>query len=137
MMRETFSVRAIAAGTALAATVYIGFDGVAFWRKRWRIRSAMCCWLRCWYACLRGWFRGISGLSGGASLAGLPDAGESRNGRLWMWLASWAGYKLFVGFGAVLLISSLACGLAGLLGAVRLLYSMGRDNVLPRKILDI
>jgi putrescine importer len=44
------------------------------------------------------------------------------------------GYKLFVGFGAVLLISSLACGLAGLLGAVRLLYSMGRDNVLPRKI---
>ena len=34
----------------------------------------------------------------------------------------------------MLLISSLACGLAGLLGAVRLLYSMGRDNVLPRKI---
>ena len=44
------------------------------------------------------------------------------------------GYKLFLGFGVVLLISSLACGLAGLLGAVRLLYGMGRDNVLPRKI---
>jgi amino acid transporter len=44
------------------------------------------------------------------------------------------GYKLFVGFAAVLLISSVACGLAGLLGAVRLLYSMGRDSVLPHKI---
>ena len=31
-------------------------------------------------------------------------------------------------------MSSLACGLAGLLGAVRLLYGMGRDNILPRKI---
>jgi putrescine importer len=44
------------------------------------------------------------------------------------------GKHLFVGFAIVLLISSLACGLAGLLGAVRLLYGMGRDNVLPRKI---
>ena len=44
------------------------------------------------------------------------------------------GYPLFVAFGVVLLVSSLACGLAGLLGAVRLLYGMGRDNVLPRKI---
>jgi putrescine importer len=44
------------------------------------------------------------------------------------------GYNLFLGFGVVLLVSSLACGLAGLLGAVRLLYGMGRDNVLPRAI---
>jgi putrescine importer len=44
------------------------------------------------------------------------------------------GYHLFVGFAVVLLVSSLACGLAGLLGAVRLLYGMGRDNILPRKI---
>jgi putrescine importer len=44
------------------------------------------------------------------------------------------GYGLFAAFGVVLLVSSLACGLAGLLGAVRLLYGMGRDNLLPRKI---
>jgi len=44
------------------------------------------------------------------------------------------GYRLFAAFGAVLLVSSLACGLAGHLGAVRLLYGMGRDNLLPRKI---
>jgi amino acid transporter len=34
----------------------------------------------------------------------------------------------------MLLISSIACGLAGHVGASRLLYSMGRDDVLPRKI---
>ena len=34
----------------------------------------------------------------------------------------------------MLLISGLACGLAGLLGAVRLLYGVGRDNILPQKI---
>ena len=34
----------------------------------------------------------------------------------------------------MLLISSLAVGLTGLLGATRLLYSMGRDNLLPRKV---
>jgi amino acid transporter len=33
-----------------------------------------------------------------------------------------------------LVVMSLACGLAGQLGAARLLFSMGRDNVLPRKI---
>jgi putrescine importer len=41
---------------------------------------------------------------------------------------------LFAAFAMILLVSSLACGLAGLLGAVRLLYGMGRDNLLPRKI---
>jgi len=44
------------------------------------------------------------------------------------------GYHLFAGFGAILFISSLACGLAGHLGAVRLLYGMGRDNILPRSL---
>jgi putrescine importer len=44
------------------------------------------------------------------------------------------GYQPFAPFGVVLLVSSLACGLAGHLGAVRLLYGMGGDNLLPRRI---
>jgi len=44
------------------------------------------------------------------------------------------GYRLFAAFGMVLLVTSLACGLAGHLGAVRLLYGMGRDNLLPKKV---
>ena len=39
----TFSVHAIAAGTALTATTFIGFDGSAFWPKRLRTRGAMFC----------------------------------------------------------------------------------------------
>jgi len=34
----------------------------------------------------------------------------------------------------MLLVSSIACGLAGHVGAARLLYSMGRDDVLPKKV---
>jgi amino acid transporter len=45
-----------------------------------------------------------------------------------------SGPFLFAAYGVMLLISSVACGLAGHVGASRLLYSMGRDDVLPRKI---
>lgn len=45
-----------------------------------------------------------------------------------------SGPWLFAAYGVMLLISSIACGLAGHVGASRLLYSMGRDDVLPRKI---
>jgi putrescine importer len=45
-----------------------------------------------------------------------------------------SGALLFAAYGIMLLISSIACGLAGHVGAARLLYSMGRDDVLPKKI---
>ena len=50
-------------------------------------------------------------------------------------VARLAGGKfLFAAYGVMLLVSSIACGLAGHGGAARLLYSMGRDDVLPKKI---
>jgi amino acid transporter len=45
-----------------------------------------------------------------------------------------SGPLLFTAYGIMLLVSSIACGLAGHVGAARLLYSMGRDDVLPKKI---
>jgi len=45
-----------------------------------------------------------------------------------------SGPMLFAAYGIMLLISSIACGLAGHVGASRLLYSMGRDDVLPKGI---
>jgi amino acid transporter len=45
-----------------------------------------------------------------------------------------SGPWLFTAYGIMLLVSSIACGLAGHVGAARLLYSMGRDDVLPKKI---
>jgi putrescine importer len=130
---RTFSVRAIAAGTALAATVYIGFDGVSILaeevenpKRNVLLASVLVCVFTGLLASFEVYL----------AVMAWPDYRTLVNPETaFMDVASVVGgYKLFVGFGAVLLISSLACGLAGLLGAVRLLYSMGRDNVLPRKV---
>ena len=130
---RTFSVRAIAAGTALAATTFIGFDGVSILaeevenpQRNVLLASVLVCVFTGLFAAFQVYL----------AVRVWPDYRTLVNPETaFMDVASVVGgYKLFVGFGAVLLISSLACGLAGLLGAVRLLYSMGRDNVLPRKI---
>ncbi len=52
----------------------------------------------------------------------------------WTWRKQASGPMLFAAYGVMLLVSSIACGLAGHVGAARLLYSMGRDDVLPKKI---
>src|SRR6202011_4257209 len=130
---RTFSVRAIAAGTALAATTYIGFDRLSILaeevenpKRNVLLASVLVCVCTALFAAFQVFL----------AVRVWPDYRTLVNPETaFMDVASVVGgYKLFVGFGAVLLISSLACGLAGLLGAVRLLYSMGRDNVLPRKI---
>ena len=130
---KTFSVRAIAAGTALAATTYIGFDGVSILaeevqnpRRNVLLASVLVCLFTGLFAAFQVYL----------AVRVWPDYRTLVNPETaFMDVAKVVGgYKLFVGFGSVLLISSLACGLAGLLGAARLLYSMGRDNVLPRKI---
>jgi len=130
---RTFSVRAIAAGTALAATTYIGFDGVSILaeevhnpRRNVLLATVLVC-------IFTGLFAGFQ-----VYLAQRvwPDYRTLSNPETaFMDVAQVVGgYRLFAAFGMVLLVSSLACGLAGHLGAVRLLYGMGRDNLLPRKI---
>jgi amino acid transporter len=130
---KTFSVRAIAAGTALAATTYIGFDGVSILaeevenpRRNVLLASVLVCVFTGLFAAFQVYL----------AQRIWPDYRTLANPETaFMDVARVVGGKhLFVGFAIVLLISSLACGLAGLLGAVRLLYGMGRDNVLPRKI---
>ncbi len=130
---RTFSVRAIAAGTALAATTYIGFDGVSILaeevhnpRRNVLLATVLVCI-----------FTGLfAGLQVYLAQRVWPDYRTLSNPETaFMDVAQVVGgYHLFAAFGIVLLVSSLACGLAGHLGAVRLLYGMGRDNLLPRKI---
>lgn len=130
---KTFSVRAIAAGTALAATTYIGFDGVSILaeevenpRRNVLLASVLVCVFTGLFAAFQVYL----------AQRIWPDFRTLANPETaFMDVARVAGgYHLFVGFAVVLLVSSLACGLAGLLGAVRLLYGMGRDNILPRRI---
>lgn len=130
---RTFSVRSIAAGTALAATTYIGFDGVSILaeevhnpRRNVLLATVLVCI-----------FTGLfAGLQVYLAQRVWPDYRTLSNPETaFMDVAQVVGgYSLFAAFGVVLLVSSLACGLAGHLGAVRLLYGMGRDNILPRKI---
>ncbi len=130
---RTFSVRAIAAGTALAATTYIGFDGVSLLaeevdnpRRNVLLASVLVCVFTGLFAAFQVYL----------AQRVWPDYHTLANPETaFMDVARVVGgYGLFAAFGVVLLVSSLACGLAGLLGAVRLLYGMGRDNLLPRKI---
>src|ERR1700681_78338 len=130
---RTFSVRAIAAGTALAATTFIGFDGVSILaeevenpKRNVLLASVLVCVFTGLFAAFQVFL----------AVRVWPDYRTLVNPETaFMDVARVVGGRnLFWGFGVVLLVSSVACGLAGLLGAVRLLYGMGRDNILPRKI---
>ena len=129
----TFNLRALAAGTSLAALVFIGFDGVSILaeevhnpKRNVLLASVLVCI-----------FTGLfSGLQVYLAQRVWPDYTTLQNPETaFMDVARLAsGPLLFAAYGTMLLVSSIACGLAGHVGAARLLYSMGRDDVLPKKI---
>jgi putrescine importer len=130
---ETFSLRAVASGTSLAALVFIGFDGVSILAEEVKNpkRNVL---LASVLVCV---FTGLfSGLQVYLAQRVWPDYRTLLNPETaFMDVARVAGGQLlFAAYGVMLLVSSIACGLAGHVGAARLLYSMGRDDVLPKKI---
>jgi amino acid transporter len=130
---KTFNLRGLAAGTSLAALVFIGFDGVSILAEEVKNpkRNVL---LASVLVCV---FTGLfSGLQVYLAQRVWPDYSTFLTPETaFMDVARVAGGQLlFVAYGVMLLISSIACGLAGHVGAARLLYSMGRDDVLPKKI---
>jgi putrescine importer len=129
----TFNLRALAAGTSLAALVFIGFDGVSILaeevenpKRNVLLASVLVCV-----------FTGLfSGFQVYLAQRVWPDYTTLQNPETaFMDVARVAsGHLLFAAYGIMLLVSSMACGLAGHVGAARLLYGMGRDDVLPKKI---
>jgi len=129
----TFNLRALAAGTSLAALVFIGFDGVSILAEEVKNpkRNVL---LASVLVCI---FTGLfSGLQVYLAQRVWPDPTTLENPETaFMDVARQAsGPMLFAAYGVMLLVSSIACGLAGHVGASRLLYSMGRDDVLPKGI---
>jgi putrescine importer len=129
----TFNLRALAAGTSLAALVFIGFDGVSILAEEVKNpkRNVL---LASVLVCV---FTGLfSGLQVYLAQRVWPDHTTFLNPETaFMDVARLAsGPLLFAAYGVMLLVSSIACGLAGHVGAARLLYSMGRDDVLPKKV---
>jgi len=129
----SFDLRALAAGTSFAALVFIGFDGVSILAEEVKNpkRNVL---LAAVLVCV---FTGLfSGLQVYLAQRVWPDYTTLKNPETaFMDVARTAGGPiLFAAYGLVLLVSSFACGLAGHVGAARLLYSMGRDDVLPKKV---
>ena len=129
----TFNVRALAAGTSLAALVFIGFDGVSILAEEVKDPKRNVLLASVLVVIFTGLF---SGLQVYMAQRVWPDYTTLQNPETaFMDVARLAsGPYLFAAYGVMLLISSIACGLAGHVGASRLLYSMGRDDVLPKKI---
>lgn len=129
----TFNLRAIGAGTSLAALVFIGFDGVSILAEEVHNPKRNVLLASVLVVIFTGLF---SGLQVYMAQRVWPDYTTLQNPETaFMDVARVAsGPMLFAAYGVMLLVSSIACGLAGHVGASRLLYSMGRDDVLPKKV---
>jgi len=141
---ETFSLGAIGSATALAALTYIGFDGLTTLseevknpRRNVLIAAVMTCLITGVWSGSQvylaqvswpEWMSFTSGLTGEtAKNSALDTAIMSVANRV-------GGPILDTSLSIILLVGSIGSGITGQLGAARLLFGMGRDNVIPKKI---
>lgn len=128
----TFDAGSLMTATSLAALTYIGFDGVTTLAEEVKdpartvpIATVLVC-------LLTGVFSAVE-----VYLAQLiwPDFTTFPNlETAFLDVTRRAGGEiLFQAMGVILVVACLGSGLAGLAGAARLLYAMGRENVLPRR----
>lgn len=129
---RTFSFPVIGAATSLAALTYIGFDGVTTLAedvenpKRNVLLAAV---LVCVFTGLFGGLEVYLGQRIWPDYKGFPNLETA----FWDVCRRVGGVALFGGMTAVTLLACFGSALTGTLGAARLLFGMGRDNVLPRK----
>ena len=129
---ETFNLKDIGTATSLAAITYIGFDGVTTLaeevhnpKRSVLIAVVLTCFLT-------GIFSTIE-----VYLAQLvwPDYSTFTNMETAFFDVGQlvGGDCLFKALGWIMIAACVGSGLAGQVGAARLLYGMGRENVLPRR----
>jgi putrescine importer len=129
---KTFNAHKILTATSFAALTYVGFDGVTTLAedvenpKRNVLRAVV---LTCIIA---GVFSGVEAYLGARvwpnwqSFPNLETAFMDICARAGGLILSWS-------MAFVLIVAAFGSGLTGTLGAARLLFGMGRDNVLPKK----
>jgi len=130
---ETFNFGAIMTATSFAALTYIGFDGVTTLaedvknpKRNMLLAPALVCL-----------FTGLfSGLQIYLAQQVWPDYNTFVNPETAFFdvSARVGGPFLFNAIAIILFIACLGSGIAGQVGAARLLFAMGRDGVIPRKL---
>ena len=130
---KTFSVGSIATATSFAALTYLGFDSVTTLaedvhnpRRNVLLATVSVC-------AFTGVFGGLLVYLGQVVW---PDYTTFTNVETAFMDVTRlvGGMPLFHAIGLLLFIANVGAGLTGQVGAARLLFGMGRDNVLPRRI---
>lgn len=141
---DTFSVSAIQSATALAALTYIGFDGLTTLseevknpRRNVLIGAILTCLITGIWSGGQIYLAQLAWPDWESFTHGLTDEWTRNNAldKAIMSVADRVGGSILDGsLSFILLLGSIGSGSAGQLGASRLLYGMGRDRVIPKKI---
>ena len=141
---ETFSLSTIGSATALAALTYIGFDGLTTLseevknpRRNILIAAVTTCLITGIWSGAQVYLAQVSWPDWESFTRGLTNE-AAQNHALDTAIMSVAnrvgGTLLDASLSIILLVGSVGSGVTGQLGAGRLLYGMGRDNVIPKKL---
>jgi putrescine importer len=129
----TFSPRLIWMATSYAALTYIGFDGVTTLAedvKNPKRNILLATVLVCLFTGVVGGLEVYLGQRVWPSYTTFPNVETA-----FMDVAHRVGGPLlFQALGIILILAAVGAGLTGQVGAARLLFGMGRDNVLPRRV---
>ncbi|HUX96685.1 MAG TPA: APC family permease [Bacteroidales bacterium] len=145
--KPSFKISSIAGGTALVALTYVGFDGITTLAEDVKNPSRnillaiiIVCVFTGLFSALQMYLAQLS-----AKTMWLTSAADSSipfydripsehiETAFMTVCARVGGAALFNAMTITMFIACLGSGMAGQLGAARLLYGMGRENVLPRK----
>ncbi len=141
---ESFSIGAIGSATALAALTYIGFDGLTTLseevknpRRNVLIAAVATCIITGVWSGAQIYLAQVSWPDWASFTRGVTDTAVKNNAldTAIMSVANRVGGSLLdTSLSVTLLMGSIGSGITGQIGAARLLYGMGRDNVIPKRI---
>jgi amino acid transporter len=146
--RPSFNVSAIASGTALVALTYVGFDGITTLAedaknpsKNILLAVLIVCLFTGLFSAIQMYLAQLTAstmwLTGGLSDT-LPFyeriPAENIETAFMTVCNQVGGPLLFNAMTITMFVACLGSGMAGQLGAARLLYGMGKDNVLPKRV---
>jgi len=128
---QTFSFQTVSGGAAVAVLTYIGFDGISTLseeahnpRRNILLATVLVCLITGVLASIQVYAAQL--IWPGTNFPDSDNAFSYAAGKA-------GGHWLFLTISFALLAANLGSGAGAHLGAGRLLYSMGRDNAIPRK----